>query len=342
MKNTEIQLLRIIACFFVIVNHTNSVIFRGSDISFTWFLSIAYFFLSKMAVPIFIMITGYTMLHKEDTWNKTGKRFFRIFLCLVLFSFVYYLKNLGLEHIAGINLIEFLSTIWTKQITTAFWYLYLYLGIILMLPFLQKLAKSMEKKDFHFLFAISFVVFGVLPMVEHYFPEWKLCKFFEVPLYGSSICLLFLGEYFYRYFKKSNKLLLVSMGMGFCMLVLNIVATYFEYMKNNGESYLFFENRYLAPNVISACCIFSVIFCLKDHIQKRHTLQKMIVFIGDCTFGIFLLSDLIRLILQWIYKDLSEVMYCMFAMLIYQGDVFLVCLAIVVVLKKIPGLKKLI
>lgn len=343
MKNTQIQLLRIIACFFVIVNHTNSVIFRSSEISFTWLLSIAYFFVSKTAVPIFIMITGYTMLHKEDTWEKTGKRFFRIFLCLVLFSFVYYLKNLGIEHITEVNLIEFVSTIWTKQITTAFWYLYLYLGIILMLPFLQKLSKSMEKKDFHVLFVISLVVFGVLPVFEHYFPEWKLCRYFEAPLLASSICLLFLGEYFYRYFKKDKKILLVSIIVGICMQAFNLVATYFEYINSEGKNYLFFENKFLAPNIITACCIFYIVFCLKDFMNRRSSLSnKIIVYIGECTFGIYLLSDLIRAEVPWIYKKISGVMYSMFAMFLYEVIVFLICFAIVVVLRKIPGLKKLI
>lgn len=341
MKNAQIQLLRIIACFFVIVNHTNSVIFKATDISFTWFLSIAYMFISKTAVPVFIMITGYTMLHKEDTWEKTGKRLFRILICLVMFSLIYYLNGLGIKKIATFNILQFFSIIWTKQITTAFWYLYLYIGILLMMPFLQKVAKAMERKDFHILFLISFVIYGVLPIFAHYFPDLKLCKYFEAPFFGSCICLLFLGDYFYRYFKKENKLLLVSIVAGICMLILNVVATYFEYIKSNGENYLFFENRYFPANVITSCCIFYIVFSLKDCIQRNNKLQKVILFIGECTFGIYLLSDLIRVELSWTYKQMSVAMYPMFAMLIYEIIVFLVGFVVVILLKKIPWLKKL-
>lgn len=342
-KNVEIQFLRIIACFFVIVNHTNSVIFKSSDISVTWFISLVYFYISKVAVPIFIMISGYTLLHKEDSWSKTFKRFLRILICLILFSFVYYLNYLGTEQYPTFNILQFFTTIWNKQITTAFWYLYLYMGIILMLPFLQKVSKIMAKKDFHILFAVSLIVFGILPIIEHYFPQLKLCRYFEIPIFTTSICLMFIGEYFYRYFKKNKNVFLLSICICMFMQMFNVVATYYEYIKSNGENYLFFENRNLAPNVITAVCIFYIVFCLKDKIDSlSNSIKKSFIYIGDCTFGIYLLSDLIRAESLWIYKEISAGMYCMFAMLIYQCFVFITGLAIVSLLKLVPGIKKII
>lgn len=42
-----IEMLRIFACFLVIVNHTNSTIFLQSAPSVTWFLSLTYFLYQK-------------------------------------------------------------------------------------------------------------------------------------------------------------------------------------------------------------------------------------------------------------------------------------------------------
>ena len=61
MKNKKIylELMRIIACFFVIVNHTMSYVFwdyvPGGK---TWCVSVFIFFLSKFSVPVFLMISG--------------------------------------------------------------------------------------------------------------------------------------------------------------------------------------------------------------------------------------------------------------------------------------------
>lgn len=75
-RETFLDLLRIIACFLVIVNHTNSVIFLGSSPdSLDWYVSLTYFFISKIAVPIFFMISGYLLLKKEDNYKKAFREF---------------------------------------------------------------------------------------------------------------------------------------------------------------------------------------------------------------------------------------------------------------------------
>lgn len=47
--NYAFDILRILACFLVIVNHTNSEVFLGMNPSLTWALSLAYFYFSKIA-----------------------------------------------------------------------------------------------------------------------------------------------------------------------------------------------------------------------------------------------------------------------------------------------------
>ena len=76
-REAFLDVLRIIACFFVIVNHTNSDIFKSATpASLTWFVSLTYFFISKIAVPIFFMISGYLLLNKADGYKKPFKELF--------------------------------------------------------------------------------------------------------------------------------------------------------------------------------------------------------------------------------------------------------------------------
>ena len=77
-KTAYLELLRIIACFFVIVNHTSSGIFLSrTPNDKTWWVSVTYFFACKVAVPIFLMISGTLMLGKIDDYKKY---FFHILL----------------------------------------------------------------------------------------------------------------------------------------------------------------------------------------------------------------------------------------------------------------------
>lgn len=69
-RKVYLDFLRILACFLVIVNHTNSDIFLNSSIGITWFVSITYFFICKIAVPLFVMISGAVLLGKKDSYKK--------------------------------------------------------------------------------------------------------------------------------------------------------------------------------------------------------------------------------------------------------------------------------
>lgn len=84
-----IELLRVIASFLVIVNHTNSGIFMSrTPEALYWNESVSYFFVSKVAVPIFLMISGALMLGKVEPWQKHAKRILRIVCDIVIFSLI--------------------------------------------------------------------------------------------------------------------------------------------------------------------------------------------------------------------------------------------------------------
>ena len=57
-----IDILRIVACFLVIVNHTITTVFYGAEPSRGWFISVIWFYISKLSVPVFVMITGYILI----------------------------------------------------------------------------------------------------------------------------------------------------------------------------------------------------------------------------------------------------------------------------------------
>ncbi|MBQ5649328.1 MAG: acyltransferase family protein, partial [Clostridia bacterium] len=89
-----LDILRIIACFCVIVNHTNSDVFLNTAPgSITWFVSLAYFFVSKIAVPVFFMISGYLLLGKIDSPKKSFQRIIRILAALIGCGVIYSIYN---------------------------------------------------------------------------------------------------------------------------------------------------------------------------------------------------------------------------------------------------------
>ena len=73
MKDERIMyydLLRIAACIFVVINHTIWFFDMYNKIPFsTWMVSNAIFFICKIAVPIFIMLSGALLLEREESYK---------------------------------------------------------------------------------------------------------------------------------------------------------------------------------------------------------------------------------------------------------------------------------
>ena len=79
-----LDFLRILAAFLVIVNHTNSYVFKAlTPADSQWHWSILWYYVSKTAVPLFIMISGACLLGKRDSYAKMGRRILRTLLALV-------------------------------------------------------------------------------------------------------------------------------------------------------------------------------------------------------------------------------------------------------------------
>lgn len=336
-----LDLLRIVACFLVIVNHTNSRIFQGSNPEHTvWFVSLTYFFVSKIAVPVFFMISGYLLLSKVDTWKKAFNRFLRIVIVVVGCSIAYAIyRACYVNHNASFSVImKDALTGYYKSPTNALWYLYAYMGILLMLPLLQKMASVMTKKDYHVYFAISGCFVSLLPILTHYFPEIKLHSQFQLPLFTAYIGMLMIGQYFARYEIKKTKLrFVVAVAIFIAMVAFNVIATYFEYQKNS-KKYLFFDNRTFLPIIVQSVCA----FYLAMFVELPAKVGKIISYVGSCTFGIYIVSDMtIGFLLPEYNKAIAHV-HPLFAIVVLEICVFVFGLIAVSILKKVPLVKKVL
>ena len=101
-----IDILRIIACFMVIINHTHGFILENNTLTNSTFYCLG-FSLCKIGVPLFLMITGTLLLDKDYDYKKILKCIFRVLVPVLGLSLVFYVKAVG---ITNINLFSFFNT----------------------------------------------------------------------------------------------------------------------------------------------------------------------------------------------------------------------------------------
>ena len=121
--------MRIVASFLVIVNHTIGPIHRERGPSITWFVGILAFFICKIAVPLFLMISGAVLLEKQDTPKRIKQRVARVAGTFAMASAAYYLYW-GLKQGDTLGIFAFFQKAIQMQTTNALWYMYLYMGFV--------------------------------------------------------------------------------------------------------------------------------------------------------------------------------------------------------------------
>ncbi len=154
------------------------------------------------------MISGVTLLKKEDSYKKNYIRFLKILISLVIFSFIYYIKDCIATN-SSISMINFFKLIYQKNITNAFWYMYLYLGIILMIPIIQRMVSNFKKLDLKYFIFFSLVVCGSMPILNYYFPNTIYSSNFDLFLFNVYLGLIFTGYYIENYMKITKSKMII-------------------------------------------------------------------------------------------------------------------------------------
>lgn len=342
-KKAYVEVLRILAAFLVIVNHTNSSIFMGRTPDLTWGCSIAYFFLCKSAVPIFLMITGGLLLDKEDTPRQTLGRVLRVLVVFIPFSVFYYIfhqRRLGLP----LSLRELFTSVLSGSHAYSLWYLWLYMGLLCMLPILQKLAKALSRRQLEYLLLLSLGLNGLLPLVPLFSSSMgSTFLYFFQGLLGPYLGLVLLGYYLEHYVTIGRKGCLLCAG-GLLLLVagLTAAALLLYYRDPSANLYLALDDRTLLPVTASAACIYLCVRYLFTQHAPGPRAERALCGLGRLTFGIYLLGDLVITLSMGIYGALSGVMPALPAMVLWELFIFACCALITALLRLIPPLRRVL
>ena len=154
-KNYQLEVLRVISCINVVLIHVCNLYSRsfGDITSGEYVFSVVLNALARTSVPIFFMISGATSLGSHYDFKKYVKKVVNMAVVLLTASVLYRIWN-----IVYFDRAYDYYDIFDTPTKLHLWYLYAYLGIMLMIPFLQSMMKNLEKK-YEILFVVIWFVF---------------------------------------------------------------------------------------------------------------------------------------------------------------------------------------
>ena len=348
MKKREVWLdvLRVLAAFLVIVNHTNSDVFQSvTPQNGTWWLSILWYALCKIAVPVFVMVSGAVLLGREDSYRKCLGRCVRIIAALLCFSWLYFVHDAWVNYGLWPRIIQldvFLQKVWTMEIADSFWYLYFYAGLMLALPILQQLASVMSNRDAGYLIGLSIGLGAGWPLISHFVPALALPAYFDVPGFTTMIGLFFAGWQLRKRLKPMHTMpwLMVLLSS----LVLSIVLLHSEATRGVNRYWAFMDDRMRSSLLVvtAAVAFFQLIRCLFDRPLSERS-QRVWTELGGCAFTIYLLQDWVIAETEFrLFKPLLSILPAFPAVILWEIVIFLLCLIAAMILRRLPFIKKIV
>lgn len=309
------DILRILALIFVISVHSLSFIGFYSTITEgpTMLFSNMLRCLFMSCVPIFIILSGYLMSKRE--LNK--KYLFKIVRILITYLICSILCFILINIIEGktneLSIFNFISGLLSYSAAPYAWYVNMYIGLFLIIPFLNILWNNLkEKRQKQYLLLVLFII-GILPNAVNIFnfkdPSWWLNPASSrsyhqlIPNYWSGITFVIL-YYFIGCYLKDYKLKL-SRKKNIILLILSIILFgLFNYYRNYNalfgwETYV--GNASLEVLIVTVLVV-NLILNLKIDI-KSPKVTKIISKVSYLTFGAYLVSAIFD---RWLYPILNE------------------------------------
>lgn len=337
-KKLYLEILRIIAIILVIFNHTDVYYsyYSNTNNIFTYIFSLVLSVVCRINVPIFLMVAGAVLIGKTESLLSLFKRIFRIILVGICFSLLYYVIE-GIRNPANIFSIHvFVRGLLSGTIQESFWYLYLYCGVLLILPFLRKAIYLSNNEFCYMLISQTILLVGSSFLTE----VAGISINGELNLLNISFFYVLSGYYLGNKLdekvirKNIVKIVLVSLSA----IVASCALVVFNYKQ---AGYYRPEMLTIFTPILAQCIFVIVRWAVYKYALCMRT-EKMICYIGGCTFGIYLLEQLARIQLLSFYLYLCDIAFGVFACTCYVLGSFILALIYSIILKKVPGLRKLL
>ncbi len=289
------DIARILATFSIVLLHVSGARLVAPDMASVKFLQIIFMdVIPRWAVPLFIMLSGMLFLDKgkklsvKRLWTKN---IFRMVTAFVFWSFAY---NVYTWYTTTGSVKEALKPAFFNipYGTMHLWFLFIMVGLYIILPFVKRMCEAMTKKEAGWFIALS-VILTCLPQSLATFSAFgrytQYLTRFEINFALGYIGYFTAGWYIHSFeHKKPFRIFSYAMGIaGF--LYMYFATVYFSRARG------VVADETMIPKTLSAFVMaFAVMMFLKSMFGNKNFKEKtvkVISFTSRLTFGIFLAHE---------------------------------------------------
>ena len=320
--NASFSWLRSLGCIAIIVLHTTSYSLvaagaQGYEVTSSQRIGVLLAQYSCMwAVPVFVMVTGALLLDpaRQLTWEHLRKRYIgRIGKVILVFGLIFIAFDLAMNGIAEtannsplfaahpISMDSPTFTTWLYVVLCSvgdlltghswphMWYLYMLLGLYLLMPFFRKIVANSNEKELRYLVCLLIVFISLLPLLglANVSTDYRFSVATVYPLY------LLLG------YAVQNRAIRVPRWAAWTSLVLSTVGIWLAvwFLHEDSATLSIFTSYNSILVALQSTSIFTL---FTQQNRKREDLPKPLKQFDKCTFGIYLIHFVfVKLLLRY-------------------------------------------
>ena len=295
-RELAFDILRVIAMCMVVVIHVSNVYSRSFGIisNKSFLVSLGFNTISRVSVPIFLMISGALLVDRSFNKNKYFKRIIKYLILIIVWDIIYLLWEyfyLGITYNKLYMLI-------IEPYRAHLWFLYTILTLYIIQPLL-KLILDKSSKTIKILLLLIWFILSTLSLVNY-----NIASIFTI---FSYIGFFIIGKYLYDYIKKNN---LKKYNLLFILLIiinicLSINFNYSYSLKYNRFYNLFFAYR--SPFIIISSL---ALFILVITNYRKEKLPKIIKYLSEVSLGVYLIHGIfLDITIKLFNYQLTNVLY---------------------------------
>lgn len=337
------DMMNVVACIAVIVLHVNGAIW---DFSYgrSWVTSLILECVFYWAVPVFFMISGATLIDyrkRYDTKTFFKRRFSKTLIPFLFWSFVSIFWAVFSQHTLPIETLTDWRSIVDAVLNTKgldiYWFFIPLFALYLCIPFLSSVPETVRNSVFGFAFLYAFISTSCLPLLFNML-SIPYNAAIASPLNGGGYLMFLLLGYLFAHTAITRKKAIVIYLLGAFGLVLRYVGTLTRSYAAGAIDQLFYGYSNF-PSVALAAAVFLWLWRRDWSFFNKPSRIRILRTVSGASFGIYLIHFyLLRFFVESFAIDMHSWQWRFFGVPL----VYLVSLLFVLIMKKIPLVKRLV
>jgi surface polysaccharide O-acyltransferase-like enzyme len=339
-----VDFVRAVAIVLVITVHVLGEYIGRPGSSFTFSMWIATFIqtASKIAVPIFLILSGYLLLRAREIsmLDFYKRRISRIGIPVLVWPIVYYLGFLYVRHIpfeigAFINDYIFLRTFYHL------YFLYIIVGLYWLTPFFKEALTTMDDVEKKFLVG-SLFCFSAAVTILVYFTQTKI-NYWSIITVWIPFVAYYLSGALNFFGQRMQKYGTVQISVFLVFTFLTVCGKYIAYTTANTTLLRYLDDVLSIPMILLSLVGYPLLFALGERatLSPSRFFIKGVALLARASFGIYIIHPLLLFFFTLYMPFDSNSSFILGALLLRIIAICVLSMVIVMGVQKIPLARRL-